>query len=148
MLKRYFARGVNAQHNHTRHPWEQNVAACFHNAKRVHFGQLSPIQVVCGYERPLARAKPGVKRVFFALVCFAVYLNGWLVDTFIENPVIFVVDTLECRNRNAPRNLTAEVPVFKAFKVINEHFTLISRSECNVARFERRNSRLYKWSYF
>ena len=94
---------------------------------------------------PLAGAKPGIKSIWVAAVGLPFADDFWLVDTGVKNPICWVVDVLEGRDRNAPRDLAANVPVFEVLQVVDKNLLLVGWMEFDLAGLESFDGLLGEW---
>ena len=62
---------------------------------------------------PLTGTKPSIEGIFVANVNVAILGDFGLLYPFIEYPVAWVVNILEGRNWDAPRDLARDIPIFE-----------------------------------
>lgn len=69
---------------------------------------------------PLSRTEPGIKGVFVAAIGFAVFFDLRELYPVVVNPIRWVVDILEGWDRNTPRDLAGDIPVFELLEIVEE----------------------------
>lgn len=138
-----FAGDIEAHHNHAGDPSEENVGAGFHDIKRVIrvFLAFGPVGTDDG---PVGAREPGIKGVFVAVVSDATDFDFGEIYTGIKDPFGSVggFGLAEHGNGDTPRNLTGNIPVFKAFEIIDENFLFAGGVEFDFAFLEVLNSGL------
>ena len=94
---------------------------------------------------PLPTTKPGIKGIFLAYICCAIYYDFFLVNARVKDPVVTILLINKGRNWDAPGDLAANIPVTQVFKIFNQHTTLAFRCEGNLAALKALNSARCQW---
>ena len=94
---------------------------------------------------PLARAKPCIEGVVVADIGIAIDFDFGLVYSFVENPICGVVDVLEGWNRDSPRDLARDIPIFELFKVVDENLFFAGGVKFDLPCSKHLDSLFGKW---
>ena len=78
----------------------------------------------------MRRREPSIKSILITHIPLPTNLNLRQVRPRVKNPL--AIFALKHRNRNAPRDLTANIPILKALQIINQHIFLRRREELNL----------------
>ena len=108
---------LQAEHDHTRHPEEQDVVTGLHHARRIERLEVGrfiwPAQCA---ERPQARRKPRVQHIRVLLDMRAMAL-GALGRIEARGPFVLALAARPHRNAMAPPQLAADAPILDALRV-------------------------------
>ena len=94
---------------------------------------------------PLTGAEPSVESIVIAAIGLAVHLDFGFIDASIENPIRWVINVLEGRDWDAPRDLAGDVPVLDVLEVMDENLLLAGWVEFDLPCFENLDGALSKW---
>lgn len=132
-----FAGDIEAHHDHAGDPGEENVSAGFHDVQGVVrvFLTFGPVGTDNG---PVGAREPGIESVLVAVIGDATDFDFGEIYTGIKDPFGSVrgFGLAEHGNGDTPRNLTGNIPVFKAFEIIDENFLFASGVELDFAFLE------------
>lgn len=132
-----FAGDIEAHHDHAGDPGEENVSAGFHDVQGVVrvFLTFGPVGTDNG---PVGAREPGIESVFVAVIGDATDFDFGEIYTGIKDPFGSVrgFGLAEHGNGDTPRNLTGNIPVFKAFEIVDEDLFLGSGVELDFAFLE------------
>ena len=141
-FKWYFTGDIDAHHNHTGNPGEENIGASFHYIERIIRVEhtFGPVRT---NNWPVGAREPGIKGIFVADIFDASTLNLFKIHTAVENPLWsssrFCGDFSKHRDGDTPRDLTGNIPVFEILEVINQNALLALWVKLDFAGFEMFN---------
>ncbi|MNR14338.1 hypothetical protein D3C85_1308100 [compost metagenome] len=135
MAERYLVGSIEAEHDHARNPWIEDIYPCFENTCGIEPSQLAAIEEVGGGKRPLAATEPSIECIFFATICCTININIFIINLVVKDPIIRVVDILESWDWNSPWYLAADIPVAKIVIVLNQCLLLACWTKRNLTRF-------------
>ena len=101
--------------------------------------------VASGDVWPLAGAEPGIEGIVVAAVSLAVNSDSRFVNAGVVDPIFRIVDVDEGRDRDTPRDLAGNVPIFELAKIVNEDLFFAGRMEFNLPCFENFDGTLGEW---
>lgn len=131
-----FASDVEAHHDHAGDPSKENVGAGFHNVEGIIriFLAFGPVGADDG---PVGAGEPSVESVFVAVISDTADFDLGEIHAGVEDPFggLISLSLVEHWDGNTPRDLARDVPVFKAFKIINKDFLFAGGVEGNLAVF-------------
>ena len=148
MFERYLASPIQAQHNHPRYPRKQNIACRLHDGIRIILGQFASIQIIGSDIRPLAATEPSIKRILLAAIRCTIYNDFFLIDFGAVAPIVQIGLGLKHWNRNAPRYLAADIPIFDIFEVLNDNIAFIFRGKRHFLALNCRDSVIGQLAHF
>ena len=138
--ERHFVGNVETEHDHASNPLEEKIGTSFHDR-----GWIIAFLLVSDDEWPLAGAEPCIEGVVVANISFAVFGNFNLVYSSVKNPIARIVLVLESGDRNAPRNLTANIPIVKLFEVVDKGAFFAGGIEFYLVVFKSSDSAVGEW---
>ena len=139
-FERHLARHIYPHHNHPRHPRKQNITRCLHYIQRI-IRILLTCQPIRAHNRPMRAREPRIKRILISIILHPTNLNLRKIRPLVKNPFWRRrrLRLPKHRNRDPPRNLPRNVPVFQTPQIINQDFLLIRRIELNLPTLQSFN---------
>lgn len=134
--ERNFTCDINSHHDHAGDPSEEDVGAGFHDAERI-IRILEAFFPVRADDGPVGAGEPSVESVFVAVISDTADFDLGEIHAGVEDPFggLISLSLVEHWDGNTPRDLARDVPVFKAFKIINKDFLFAGGVEGNLAVF-------------
>lgn len=128
---------IETEHDHAGNPREKEIGAGLHDRDRI---KIWKIILLGGNKWPLARGKPSIESVFVAGENLAALFELFLMDFATDNPLAIL--GFEGGDRDTPRDLAGNIPVFEVFVIVDEDFFLAGGIEFDLVIFERLDSAL------